>query len=341
MTRPHRISRRGTVAGLAALLASGVSARPARARSGLGAVVDRARGLDPLHALIVARDGVELIAEAIRGPGLDRPANVKSISKTLVAALAGAAIDRGVLSGVDQPVLPLLADRAPTDPDPRLTRLTVDHLLTMRAGLERTSGANYGRWVSSADWVRFALGRPFIDEPGGAMLYSTGSYHLLSAVLTEASGRSLLALARDWLGTPLGVEIPAWTRDPQGIYLGGNEMALTPRAVLRFGEMYRLGGVWNGARVLSRDWVEASWTPRTRSPFSGDDYGYGWFLDTARGHPIRYARGYGGQMLFVVPDLNLTVVITSDPTRPARSADHVGDLRALLAEAVIPAVEGV
>ena len=73
------------------------------------------------------------------------------------------------------------------------------------------------------------------------MLYSTGSYHLLSAALTQASGRSTLALARDWLGEPLGIEIPPWTRDPQGFYLGGNNMMLSPRALLRFGEMYRAG----------------------------------------------------------------------------------------------------
>src|SRR5690606_5418339 len=151
--------------------------------------------------------------------------------KTIVAALTGIAIDRGILEGVDQPVAPLLAASLPSEPDPRLQEITVDHLLTMRAGLERTSGPNYVRWVASADWVRYVLSRPFVDRPGGRMLYSTGSYHLLSAVLTMVSGESLLALARGWLGEPLGIEIPPWTRDPQGLYFGGNDMALTPRAL--------------------------------------------------------------------------------------------------------------
>ena len=138
------------------------------------------------------------------------------------------------------------------------------------------------------------------------MLYSTGSYHLLSAALTQASGRSTLALARDWLGEPLGIDIPPWTRDPQGFYLGGNNMMLSPRALLRFGEMYREGGAWRGAQVLPQAWVEASWTPRTSSFFTGHAYGYGWFIVQARGHPVAYAWGYGGQMIYVVPDLGLT-----------------------------------
>ncbi|MEZ5666921.1 MAG: hypothetical protein R3F55_05725 [Alphaproteobacteria bacterium] len=80
------------------------------------------------------------------------------------------------------------------------------------------------------------------------MLYSTGSYHLLSAVLTRVTGTSLLALARDWLGGPLDVAIPPWTRDPQGLYMGGNNMALSAVALFRFGEMARAGGLWRGAR---------------------------------------------------------------------------------------------
>jgi CubicO group peptidase (beta-lactamase class C family) len=207
----------------------------------LDQALDRAATLPSLHALLVARAGEERVAEVFRGPELDRPANVKSVSKSVMAALAGAALARGVLDGVDQRIAPILDDLVPRDADPRVGAITVDHLLTMRAGLERTSGPNYGRWVSSPNWVRHVLSRPFVDQPGGRMLYSTGSYHLLSAVLTRAAGRSTLELARAWLGEPLGMDIPPWTRDPQGFYLGGNNMLLAPRALLRFGEAYRLG----------------------------------------------------------------------------------------------------
>ena len=238
----------------------------ARRRRGLDAArldqaLERAATLPSLHALLVARAGEERVAEVFRGPGLDRPVNVKSVSKSVMAALAGAAIARGVLDGVDQRIAPILDDLVPRDADPRVGAITVDHLLTMRAGLERTSGPNYGRWVSSPNWVRHVLSRPFVDQPGGRMLYSTGSYHLLSAVLTRAAGRSTLELARAWLGEPLGIDIPPWTRDPQGFYLGGNNMLLAPRALLRFGEAYRLGAPRrqpDAARQLDRSIVDAA-----------------------------------------------------------------------------------
>jgi CubicO group peptidase (beta-lactamase class C family) len=305
----------------------------------LAETVERARGFENLHALIVAQNGTVLTEHAFRGPALDRPVNIKSASKTVLSALVGIAIDKGVLQGVDQPVAPILKGSIPEGADERINQVSVGHLLSMRAGLERTSGRNYGAWISSPHWVRYVLSRPFVDEPGGRMLYSTGSTHLLSAVLTRAARRSTFELARDWLGEPLDIRIPPWTRDPQGIYLGGNEMALSPRALLRFGEMYRQGGAIDGRRVVSEDWIRESWTPRTSSPFTGDAYGYGWFLQTMRGHPVHYAWGYGGQMLYVVPSLGLTIVMTSDPTEPSRQDNYVEALHDLVADGIIPALE--
>jgi len=301
--------------------------------------VERARALPRLNALIVAREGRILAERAFRGPGLDQPVNIKSVSKAVISALVGRAIAEGVIAGVDTPIRPLLAGNIPADADPRLGQITIGHLLSMQAGLERTSGANYGRWVSSGNWVTFALSRPFVEEPGGSMLYSTGSTHLLSAILSRASGRSTLALAREWLGEPLDIAIPAWERDPQGIFMGGNNMALSPRALLRFGEMYREGGRIDGREVLPEAWVLASWTPRTASRFTGHGYGYGWFATEMAQTNVYYAWGRGGQMLYVVPAHALTVVMTS-AAGPASGYDgHVHDLHRLLEDDIIPALD--
>ncbi len=329
---------------LAALVSAAV-ATPAllRARTlseaDLAPVAARAEAMEQLHALVIAHRGETIFARAFRGPALERPVNVKSVSKTLVAALAGAAIDRGILEGPGQTLASAAPALIPPGADPRVAQITLGDLLSLRAGLERTSGPGYGPWVQSADWVRHALTRPFVDAPGGRMLYSTGSTHVLGAAIAQAAGRDLRSLARAWLGEPLDIAFPPWTRDPQGRFMGGNNMAMSPLEMLRFGEMARLGGRWQGEQVLARSWLETSWTPRTRSPFSGDAYGYGWFLTQARGHAVAYARGYGGQAIQVAPELELTVAITSDPDRPARSDGHFGDIAALLAEEIVPAAE--
>lgn len=316
------ITRRIFIATSGAVLAS-----PAVVRAQATDLRTAVASLSQLHSIQVQR-GTDVVFEAApRGPGLDRPANIKSVSKSIVALLLGAAIDRGEIPAVTATLAEVAPGILPRGATPGAGAITMEDLVTLRAGLERTSGANYGSWVNSRDWLADALRRPMVAEPGGQMLYSTGSTHILGAALTEATGQSLLQQARARLGDPLGIEIPAWTRDPQGYYLGGNEMALRPTAMLRIAAMVRDGGRFDGRQVVSADWMAASIVPRARSPWSGMGYGYGWFL-TDTGYVL--GRGYGGQVIAAHPRRGLAVAITSDPTRPARSQGYFGDLMRLL-----------
>jgi CubicO group peptidase (beta-lactamase class C family) len=327
------------LAPLAAVSRSTAQAAGRPTAAALSPIFDRAAALEPLKTAIVARHGVILVERGYRGSSPSAPTNIKSVSKAIISALVGIAIDKGLLEGTEQKIAPLLRDQLPAQPDPRLHRITVGHLLSMQSGLERTSGANYGHWVSSDNWVRTALARPFVDEPGGQMLYSTGSTHLLSAILTRRSGRSTLQLARNWLGPLEDFSIAAWARDPQGIYLGGNQMAMSSKSLLAFGELYRNGGrTAEGRRLISPMWIEESWTLRTHSRFTGDGYGYGWFQRRAGGHQVQYAYGYGGQMLYIVPSLGVTVVMTSNERNPAGRSGYRDELHRLL-EDIVGAVQ--
>lgn len=330
--------RRQVMAGLGtlSLLACAARAEPV---APLDAAFAHAGGLGQLRTLIVARGGVILRSETFHGPGPDVPVNVKSVSKSLISALTGIAIARGELSGTGQTVAPLLRRAVPRRADPRVKVITVGHLLSMRSGLQRVSGAAYGDWVGGDHWIYTALSKPMVADPGTAMLYSTASYHILGAVLSAVSGRDLHALAVARLGAPLGIEIPRWTQDPRGRYLGGNDMRISPLAMLRFGEMYRNGGLHDGIRILRPGWIGESWIERGQSEETGHGYGYGWFLWSAGGHRVAYARGYGGQMIYIMPDLGLTVVMTSNPARPATLDGHLGALNDLFARHIVPAIE--
>jgi CubicO group peptidase (beta-lactamase class C family) len=333
--RRHRLR-----AGLTALVIILVSAH-AGAEPDLCTMIDDAADLEPLRALVVARNGYIVAERGYRGYTPDTPTNIKSASKAIVSALVGIAIEKGLLEGVDQPIAPLLRDAMPAGADPRLAEVTVGHLLSMQAGLARTSGNSYGRWIASDDWVRAALAQPFVDEPGGTMLYSTGSTHLLSAILSRTSGRSTLALARDWLGGVGGFRISHWQRDPQGIYFGGNQMAMSTRSLLAFGELYRRGGInQDGRRIVPAEWIQHAWQPRTQSRFTGDDYGFGWFLRCMGGYPAAYAWGYGGQMLYVVPEAALTIAMTSDDAGPAGRTGYRDELHRLTTAIIAAATAG-
>ena len=303
--------------------------------------VARAEALPNLYSFLVWRQGETFVEAYYQGRTAQTPANVKSVSKTILATLAGIALAEGHLESVDQPIAPFFAEYLTDEADPTKEEITLGHLLSMQAGLQSTSGRNYGRWVTSGNWVRHAITRPMVDEPGGRMQYSTGTSHLLSAVLTEATGTSTYAYAREKLAEPLNITIPPWTTDPQGIYFGGNEMRMTPRALLRFGEMILNGGEIDGVRVVPEEWIRTSWEPRTQSRFNSHRYGYGWWIEEMAGLPVYFAWGYGGQYLFLVPELELIVVTTSVADGAEGSGRHRRAIQEIVAELLVPAaIEG-
>ena len=293
-----------------------------------------AKTMPRLHSLLVSWRGELVVEQYYNGARATRAANVKSVAKSLISALVGIAIERRLIPGVDTPIATYFPELE-KDRDPRKRTITIEDLLTMRAGLESTSNRNYGAWVQSRNWVQAALARPMLADPGSTMDYSTGNTHLLSAILTKVSGTSTWQFANDVLAKPLGFSLPRWPRDPQGIYFGGNDMLLTPRQMVSVGELYLREGRVGERQVLPERWIERSWEPRGRSSWSGQMYGYGWWIRDMGRHRGYYAWGFGGQYIIVVPDLDLVVVSTSSPAVAEDRRSHRVTLFALLEELVV------
>lgn len=255
--------------------------------------------------------GDEVLAErAAPGADVDRPANIKSASKSVIGALAGIAIDQGLLLGVDQPlaeVLPATVVEAAPDV---ARRLRAEHLLTMTAGLSSTSFENYGAWVASDNWLRAALAREAVAAPGERFIYSTGNTHLLGAAIAEAAGLPLPEYAKRVLFGPLGITA-AWDRDPQGNAFAGNNLRMTTRGLLRFGQLMAAGGVWQDRQLVPRRWIEASTRRQSEGlPERYGAYGYLWWLP--EGEPrLWLAAGYGSQLLVVAPESQVVVAVTA------------------------------
>ena len=308
-------------------------ARPAFARPGLefAGVLDEGNQMPQLYSLLVNWRGQMLLEQYFNGMRAGSLANLKSASKSVLAALIGIAIERGIIPGVDTPITKYFPEI--TDPDKRA--ITIENLLTMRSGLETTSNRNYGTWVGSPNWVRHILSRPMDAAPGERMIYSTGNTHLLSAILTEAAGKSTWEFGQEALADPLGFHLPRWSTDPQGIFFGGNDMLMTPRQMMAIGEMYLHKGVTAGRRVVPEEWVQQSCEGRTRSSRSRERYGYGWWIREFDSFETCYAWGYGGQYIFVVPELELVIVATSSPNDSEDRRGHRGHLFRIVEEKIV------
>jgi CubicO group peptidase (beta-lactamase class C family) len=136
------------------------------------------------------------------------------------------------------------------------------------------------------------------------------------------TGKSTWQFTQESLARPLGFSLAAWPRDPQGIFFGGNDMLMTPRQMLAFGELYLHEGRIGGKQVVPSDYVAESLEPRGRSRISGREYGYGWWIREMAGRETFYAWGFGGQFIVVVPSLDLVVVSTSAATVSDDRRDH-------------------
>ena len=271
--------------GLAVLYGTaGVTSVPLRQGGGepLHAAAEAAARLPRLKSLLVSRRGSLVLERYFGGARAGQPANIKSAAKSVMSALVGLAIARDVIDGPDQKIVDYFPELT-KDREARKRDITIEDLLTMRSGLESTSGRGYGAWVQSPNWVRYALARPLIAEPGTRVEYSTGNSHLLSAIISKAAGTSTWQFAQEHLARPLGFSLAKWPQDPQGVYFGGNDMLMTPRQMVRFGELYENDGRVEGREVLPKSWIERSIVPRGRSRWGSDrEYGYGWWIRAAR-----------------------------------------------------------
>jgi CubicO group peptidase (beta-lactamase class C family) len=295
-----------------------------------------AAGMPRLHSLLVSWRGDLILEHYARGFSATRQVNIKSAAKSVISTLVGIAIDRGLIKNVKEPIGPFFPELR-TDPDRRKQAITVEDLLTMRSGLDSTSGPNYGAWVRSRNWVRHALGRPLVSEPGTSMEYSTGTSHLLSAILTKTTKQTTWRFAQQALAKPLGFTLAQWPRDPQGIYFGGNEMLMTPRQMLAFGELYLNGGRVDGRQIVPESWVETSCVPRTHSRFDSDrGYGYGWWIRDFAGTQGCFAWGFGGQYIIVFDQLDAVVVATSSTAVSDERRGHRRLLFELIEQHILP-----
>ena len=305
----------------------------------LEAAVGAAANLPRLHSLLVSRRGGMILERYYNGKLPKRLANIKSVSKSVISAAVGIAIDRGLITSARQPIAYFFPDLLGSDDDAPKREITIEDLLTMRSGLESTSNRNYGAWVLSRNWVQYALDRPLLNPPGKTMEYSTGNSHLLSAILTKVTGTSTWHFVQEIIAKPMGFTLARWPRDPQGVYFGGNDMLMTPRQMVAFGELYLNRGRANGQQIVPARWVEASLVPRARSRReSGRFYGYGWWMREMAGHQTIYAWGYGGQFIFLVPDLDLVIVTTASTSVSDERRHHRRAVYDLVERFVIGAI---
>ena len=302
-------------------------------QAAIGELIDHILRADPsdtsakIQSLLIARHGHLVLEEYFDGFSPDRVHDMRSAGKTFAPVLVGLARQEGAALAPSTLVYPLFPPST-RNTDQRKSMMTLRDIMTMTAGNacddnDDASPGNEDRMQSDPqqpDWYRYTLDLPMLKQPGGAhAVYCSGDLNLVGGAVAATTHTWLPEFFEDHLATPLQFGRYYLNLMPDGeAYMGGGAYLL-PRDQLKLGQLYLGGGIWNGRRLLSKDWVTQSTTIQAR--FANDrslgqehQYGYGWHLHTLQSGGRRYkvfaAEGNGGQFVIVIPSLDLVVGLT-------------------------------
>ncbi len=277
--------------------------------------------------------------------------SLQSVTKSVLSAAFGIAVDAGHIPGVEAPAWPYFEAYGVNMHQPRRTSATVEDFLTMRSGIDwARPGQTYEDGThptveleSSDAWIEYVVGRPVGTDPGTRFDYNDGVSVLLGKIVREATGKRIDTWAEEHLFGPIGIDEYYWKLTPGGevdteggLYLAAHDLARIGYLMLREGE-------WDGERIVSSQWVRVSTSPVVPDLNPGNDrpdagYGYQWWVPVHDGGKTRVfsANGYGGQFLQVAPEYDL-ISVFNGWTLHQRVEKYSG---AAFHERILPAVSG-
>jgi CubicO group peptidase (beta-lactamase class C family) len=292
-----------------------------------------------VHSVLVIRHGKLVYERYFTGPDerLGRPAGIikfdamtkhdlRSITKSVVSLVLGIAIGKGQIASIDQPVLALLPEYADLR-SPEKDRITLRDLLTMSQGLAWNEDLPYSdpnnseeQMDDAPDPVRYTLSRPVESPPGAVFNYSGGSAAIIGRLLRKATGQTIDAYARTNLFEPLGITDFEWLPVASGEPAAASGLRLRPRDTAKLGQLVLDHGAWHGKQVVPADWIAAATAPHINAQLLWF-YGYQFWLGRSlvHGREVEWALGlgYGGQRLFIVPALDLVMLVHAGLYRSA------------------------
>jgi CubicO group peptidase (beta-lactamase class C family) len=309
-----------------------------------------------IHSLVVIHNDQLVFEQYFQGWTRHMRHIMMSSTKSFLSALIGMAMDRGLISGVDEPLLGFFPEYTEIENrDSRKEAITLEHVLTMSSGLSwnetSTPYAVLGsanpendvtKMSQSEDWIKYVLDQPMSAEPGTEFVYNSGGSHLLSGILQNRTGQTAEDFCADNLFGPLGITSWQWSADPDGRSTGGWGLSVHPVNLAMLGYLFLHQGRYNGVQIVPEDWVAISTRQHITATLRDTElaYGYQWWRlsDAVAGQYLKvndifYTAGAGGQHVFVIPHLNLIVTTTA-----ANFNNQADVFRAVLGW-VVPAVE--
>jgi CubicO group peptidase (beta-lactamase class C family) len=278
--------------------------------------------LETIYGMLVIKNS-HLIAERYFNKGsVEHKARLMSATKSFTSALAGIALDRGLLSSVDQKMIDFFPEVVDQITDPRKKQITIRHLLQMRAGYPwEESHPDLWKGLLSGHYLPLIEGFPLVNDPGTRFHYSSLSSNWLGIIVARATNTDLMSFAKEHLFSPIGAEAGDWGTDRDGHNNGCGDLHMTVRNAAKFGLLYLNDGEYEGKQIISADWVRESlqtysvneFVVKKVGHFRDIGYGYHWWSANVGEHHVNFAWGHGGQLIVLLDKLDMIVVVTAYP----------------------------
>ncbi len=284
------------------------------------AAVNAIEARPDIYSFLVVRHG-KLVQESYMNDADGRIRwHVRSVTKSVVSALVGVALEEGYIDSVQEPISNHMSQFYLDKVREENHSITIQNILTMTSGIEWTeAGTSENPMFQSNDFFEYYLNLRQENPPGEVFEYSTGGPHVLSGVLRYATGMDLGELADKYMFEPLGIPDYSWASAPDYVNIGGYGLYLTPRDMARFGYLYLEDGVIDGERIFPEGWVAETFTPRVTKT----SYGYLWWIKDLGQYDGYAAQGAEGQMIYLFPDYDLIIVFTGVVTSEMPVLDNI------------------
>ncbi len=312
----------------------------------LAGAFDKIRNVEGIASLVVSRDGIIVAEEYYNGFRSDSIKSVMSVTKTVTSLLVGLAIDKGFIKDINDPISKYLTGIV-TFPDNVKAGITVEQMLKMSFGHSwngTKAESLYSTFASMDDHLQYIIDLPLVAAPGTVFNYSDGASHLLSVVITEATGMNTLDFAMQNLFQPLGITNFIWGKDDRGYAGGASNLRISPHDMVKIGNLILNGGSYNGIQVVPEKWITAMTTTKILTnndiPF-GPEYGYQIWINSSASHKYFFAMGWGGQFIFIIPDQNLVVVATCNTAGVSsfqKAGEHWTSMINIIVNDIFPSV---
>lgn len=296
-----------------------------------------------IRSFLIARNNKLVLESYYNGWHGNRKQDIRSATKSFTSSLVGIAIDQQILQNENQRIMDFFTEYSEfQNTDQRKSDMTIEDFLRMRTGMScnddiPSSPGNEENMYDTNDWIKFVLDLPMVREPGENFSYCTGAPVTLGAVISNASSIEIPEFSDVYLFSKLGITDYTWEFMPTGRADTGGHLHMRPRDMLKFGLLFLNSGNWNGEQVISESWVAKS-TEMTGLARSYE-YAYLWWgVSLAiNGEEINafFASGNGGQLIFVIPELDTVLVFTGGNY----NTDHLTPLLNIIENTIIPSFQ--